>query len=274
MDLLQKCDKEYQKINTGFWNKIFSNSNNVFKMEDLGSDYHRAGILLRIEKDNDNAIQAFEKALEIYRGLELESKQNDCYIDLVKCHDNSDKLIDYYTKIIKYYTNSNSLYLAAKYYELLAAVYKDYNEDKLYIDTLSMANNLYKMTDMFSKSRNILMLLIIYYIEKDDLVTSLQYYQEIISYNTDKIYFVSSYHLEIALIKIANDDLIGAETHVTLCDYHHSRLLSKFIESVVQDDLEAFTTVCKSYDENKRIAPYMIIILNKIKNKIKNEDLC
>ncbi|KAL2825134.1 soluble NSF attachment protein [Aspergillus cavernicola] len=281
--LLQKADKALQGASGGF--SFFSGRTE--KYENAADLYTQAANAFRIQKQNKEAGQAFEKAASIQtENLNEPDDAANTFNEAFKVYRKSDPedAVRVLAYAIQHYVLKGNLRRAATQQQYLAEVYE------VELGDTKKALEAYEKTAEWFDADNAEALANKHYLKAADLAAlehdyykSIEHYERIarsaINNNLMK-WSVKDYLLKAGLCHLATQDMVTAnralenyrEIDNTFASTREHQLLVDLIQTVENHDQEAFADKLFQYDQLSKLDKWKTTILLRVKNGIEGPE--
>jgi len=278
MDLLTETDKN---CNPSFFYKLFGLEKN--KLFQIAENYYKAGNELKLSRNYDMAIVAYNKAADTYRKVDEFYNTKECYDNIINCYEN----LKDYKQAIKYILlildehNNNAL---AKNYEKIAKLYE---KDKDYVNSLKyfqICYNIYDVENNTLDKRNILLSIAESSARMANYITAIEYYDllamEYIT-NITYIFLVKKFWLYASIYRIYIGDIEGCEFHLKkyvskINNYQYDRdyrFITTMIEAVKSNDANIFTDNMNNYEYFKTLDDNIHELLVRMRRNMTDNEL-
>jgi hypothetical protein len=284
---LEKLEKKVKKM-------LLDSDSKLYNF--LDSDYKNYKL--------DEAIRILRNIYNEYKELKMPSKQNQILLEINSIYDklylhNSDRIYKKYQSTnLKDLLTLNEKYMTLKddklyYIELYIKISRETTDENTYIRALEYIIKCYKnddtMVDIVINCYNELYILTDEYkehygdilaINKQEYKEAAEIYEHIGEHSLTNLrkFSCPTYFLKSILCYILHNDDIYTEIklqkfsneYIIIQNSHIYKFMIDIANSYFENNLNKFTNIIIEYDNISKLDNYYIVILNNIKNKIKD----
>lgn len=254
-------------------------------MEDALDLYVRAGNMLKMEKDWQEAGKVFNKCGDLH--LEIDSKHDAAskFTDASNCFKkcNPQEAVNCLLKAINIYTDMGRFSVAAKHHMMIAEIYEGEGADiQKAVEHYSKAADYYQCEESNTTANRCLLNVARYAAQLEQYQRAIEIYETIGQSSLDNNllkYSAKEHFLRAGLCHLCVDNLNAQiaikkyeEMSPAFADSRECKLLKDLCSKIEAADVDGFAEVVQDYDSISRFDSWYTTLLLRIKNQIVQED--
>lgn len=275
--LLREAEKKLSQ-QAGFWGFLFGSRS---KTEEAAECYQRAGNLFKITKNWEDAADSFLKGASLLSKANSRHEAATAYVDAGHCFKkfNLTTAENCYLKAIDIYLDMGRFTVAAKHHQTIAEMYEieplDY--DKI-IQHFEQASDYFRGEESISCANRCLLKVAAYSAEMENYQKAIVIYEQVASSVMESTllrYCAKEYFFRAMLCHLCVDTVaakFSLDTYVrkypALKETREYKLVSKIIDNVEEDNVDALTEAIREFDAIHRLDKWFVMMLLRIKNKV------
>ncbi|KAK5073151.1 vesicular-fusion protein S17 [Lithohypha guttulata] len=281
--LLQKADKAASGATGGF--SFFGGRTE--KWENAADLYTQAANAFRVQKQNHEAGQAFEKAAAIQR--DKLNEPGDMANSLTECFkvyrkDSPQDAVRVLQQAIQHYTSSGNFRRAATHQQNLAEVYEvEIGDQKSALQAYDLAAQWFESDNAEALANKLYLKVADLAALEGDYQTAIQKFEAVakssISSNLMK-WSVKDYFMKAGICHLAANDIVATkralqqytEMDHTFQSTRENMLLNDLVEAVDQGDQDGFTDKLFMFDQLSKLDKWKTTLLLRVKENIQKEE--
>ncbi|KAI5736274.1 hypothetical protein M8J76_001618 [Diaphorina citri] len=281
--LVAEAEKKISSSSKGFFSQ-FTGGNKTDEAIDL---YVRAGNLFKLGKKWNDGGNAFLQAGTLHLKNNNKHDAGLCFVDAANCYKKSNpaEAIKAIERAVEIHTDMGRFIMVAKHHENIAEIYeKELEDQEKAIDHYQHAADCYAGEENKSSANKCLIKIANYSALTDHLDNAIKLYEQLgkaatenslMKYNSKEYFFKAGLcHLCIDLLNCQQALSRYIDLSPAFQDTREYKFLLKLIESLEEEDSDAFSETVKEFDSISRLDQWYTTMLLKIKRQIStNEDL-
>lgn len=287
MQLIAEADRKLFP-GSGLFNKVasaFGMSTKSRAIEDALDMYVRAGNMLKMEKEWQEAGKVFNKCGDLL--LETEGKHDAAskYVDASNCFKkcNPQEAVNCLLKAINIFTDMGRFSVAAKHHMMVAEIYEGEGADiPKAVEHYSKAADYYQCEESNTTANRCLLNVARYAAQLEQYQRAIEIYETIGQSSLDNNllkYSAKEHFLRAGLCHLCVDNLnaqIAVKKYEDMSpafsDSRECKLLKDLCNKIEARDADGFAEVVQDYDSISRFDSWYTTLLLRIKNQIIQED--
>lgn len=254
-------------------------------MEDAIDLYVRAGNMLKMEKDWQEAGKTFSKCGDLY--LEMDSKHDAAtkYTDASNCYKkcNPQEAVNCLLKAVNIYTDMGRFSVAAKHHVSIAEIYENEGADvSKAVDHYTKAADYYQCEESNTTANKCLLKVAYFAAQLENYQRAIEIYENIGQSSLDNNllkYGAKEHFLRAGLCHLCVDNLNAQiatkkyeEMSPAFADSRECKLLKDLCGKIESKDVDGFAEVVQDYDSISRFDSWYTTLLLRIKKQIIEEE--
>ncbi|KAI5705233.1 hypothetical protein M8J75_013199 [Diaphorina citri] len=260
--LVAEAEKKISSSSKGFFSQ-FTGGNKTDEAIDL---YVRAGNLFKLGKKWNDGGNAFLQAGTLHLKNNNKHDAGLCFVDAANCYKKSNpaEAIKAIERAVEIHTDMGRFIMVAKHHENIAEIYeKELEDQEKAIDHYQHAADCYAGEENKSSANKCLIKIANYSALTDHLDKAIKLYEQLGKAATEN-----------SLMKYNSKEYFFKAGLSITSDTREYKFLLKLIESLEEEDSDAFSETVKEFDSISRLDQWYTTMLLKIKRQIStNEDL-
>ncbi|KLO17034.1 vesicular-fusion protein SEC17 [Schizopora paradoxa] len=283
--LLEEADKKESGSSRGGFLGFLSASGSRF--EEAGDLYENAANAFKLDKDFGQAGKAFVKAAECREKSDAKHDAANAWLNASKAFKagaDNEQAIYCLKKTVQYNAEGGRFRQAADRMKELGAIYKDMGLIKDACSSLEGAADWYHQEGAESTAMSVRRDAADLQAELGDYNAAIELYRRVAMVMLESPltkYSVKEIWLKQCLCALANDDMVAAKLMLedefrkadpTFSTTREARFLTDLVQSVEEQDVEAYATVVQEFDRITRLDKWKTEVLLKIKKSLEEDD--
>lgn len=254
-------------------------------MEDAIDIYTRAGNMLKMEKEWEQAGQIFNKIGDLHLDLGNKHDAASKYTDASNCYKkcNPPEAVNCLLRAINIYTDMGKFSVAAKHHVMVAEIYEgEGNDIPKAVEHYSKAADYYQCEESNSTASRCLLNVARYAAQLEQYQRAIEIYESVAQSQLDNNllkYGAKENFLRAGLCHLCVDTLNAQiaikryqEMSPAFADSRECKLLKDLSSKIEAHDIDGFAEVVQDYDSISRFDQWYTTLLLRIKNQIAPED--
>jgi len=269
----------------GFLAGLFGGSS---KQDEALECYARAANLFKMAKKWSEAGNTFCTVANHHVKFGNKHDAATNFVDAANCYKKNDpkEAAASLQKAIDIYTDMGRFTIAAKHHETIAGIFESEVADlDKAMQHYEQAADYFKGEESNSSANKCMLKVAQYAAQLENYTKAIQIYEQVaasalesnlLKYSAKEHFFRASLcHLCIDALNAQHAVTKYEEQYPAFGDSREAKLIKSLVETLEQQDVEAFTTAVKEYDSVNRLDPWFTTLLLRVKKLIPVEDdLC
>lgn len=276
MELIAEAEKRLGST-SNFFSRIMGRSSD--SKEEAIELYNRAGNMLKMEKEWDEAGGIFKKVGSLYQELDIgRSQSSEAFLNAAKCYMkvNPQEAVNCLMKTIEVYTDLGKFSIAAKYHVMVAEIYENEQDIPKTIEHYSRAADYYQCEESSANASRCLLNVARYAAMLEQYQKAIEIYESVGQSSVDNKllkYGAKDHFLRAGLCHLCVDLIntqIAIKKYEEICpqfaDSRECKLLKDIMNKIEVQDSDGFEEVVREYDSIYRLDQWFTKLLVKIRS--------
>ncbi|XP_017774815.1 PREDICTED: alpha-soluble NSF attachment protein-like [Nicrophorus vespilloides] len=277
-NLMAEAEK---KLNSskGFFGSLFGSTS---KSEEVADCYQRAGNLYKMVKKWSEAGDAFSRAANLHTKAGSRHDAAVCHLDAANSYKKSEpkEAVNCYLRAIDIYTDMGRFAIAAKHHQNIAEIYEANDEPQKAVQHFEQSGEYFRGEENHSSANKCFLKVAHHVALLENYEKAVEVYEDVARRSVDNSFlkYCTKEYLFRALLCHLCVDVVNAELalerYVLMCpafqDSRESKLIQSVLDSLEEQNVDAFTDAVQSYDSVSRFDSWYTTMLLRIKNTLSN----